>query len=86
MSSNGSISTPTSVARRDNIGRGAENGETRSTKKSSLRLTELEPNDLQKAPVPVPDRSEQRRIVAGLSELCAEAAPFSEMIDVARQC
>ena len=86
MSSNGSISTPASVARRDNTSRGAENGETRSAKKSSFHLTELKLNDLQKAPVPVPDRSEQCRIVADLNELCAEAAPFvSEMIDVARQ-
>jgi hypothetical protein len=66
--------------------RSRERGDWRA-EKSSFRLTELKLNDLLKAPVPVPDRSEQRRIVADLNELCAEAAPFvSEIIDFAKQC
>jgi type I restriction enzyme S subunit len=40
--------------------------------KISFRLTELNLNDLKNVPVPVPDRSEQRRILAELDELQTE--------------
>lgn len=40
--------------------------------KISFRLTELNLNDLKKVPVPVPNRTAQRRIVAELNELQAE--------------
>ena len=40
--------------------------------KITFRLTELNLNDLKKVPVPVPDRSEQRRILAEINELQTE--------------
>jgi type I restriction enzyme S subunit len=47
--------------------------------KISFRLTELNLNDLKKVPVPIPHRSEQRRIVAQLNELETEVKMLTRL-------